>query len=182
MDGGDILVYLIGKPGVGKYTVARELARQYKFVVCDNHLINNPIFGLLGDMTHVPGFVWDYTDQIRSIVFAFLRRTRGSCVLTNYLTNVKADRELYRQVVELALARSSRFIPVILYITPQEHIKRIVAPERELRHKLTDPGKIDKLPELLHIEHPNLLHLDITDLTPGKAVEKIMDWAGQASE
>jgi len=41
------IIYLTGKPGVGKYTIAKELAAKYGFIVCDNQLINNPIFELL---------------------------------------------------------------------------------------------------------------------------------------
>ena len=40
------IVYLIGKPGVGKYTIAKEL-RKSGFIVCDNQLVNSPIFTLL---------------------------------------------------------------------------------------------------------------------------------------
>lgn len=41
------IIYLTGKPGVGKYTIAKELAANHGFIVCDNQLINNPIFELL---------------------------------------------------------------------------------------------------------------------------------------
>ena len=34
------IIYLTGKPGVGKYTIAKELAAKYGFIVCDNQLIN----------------------------------------------------------------------------------------------------------------------------------------------
>lgn len=36
------IIYLTGKPGVGKYTIAKELASRHGFIVCDNQLINNP--------------------------------------------------------------------------------------------------------------------------------------------
>jgi dephospho-CoA kinase len=38
------IIYLTGKPGVGKYTIAKELAANHGFIVCDNQMINNPIF------------------------------------------------------------------------------------------------------------------------------------------
>ena len=40
------IIYLIGKPGVGKYTIAKEL-ETYEYIICDNQLINNSIFSLL---------------------------------------------------------------------------------------------------------------------------------------
>lgn len=70
------IIYLIGKPGVGKYTIAKKLAENYGFVVCDNQLINNPIFELLqydgyGD---VPEFAWDNIARIRKEVLDFLSK------------------------------------------------------------------------------------------------------------
>ena len=41
------IIYLTGKPGIGKYTIAKELAAKHDFIVCDNQLINNYIFDLL---------------------------------------------------------------------------------------------------------------------------------------
>ncbi|MEY4463771.1 MAG: hypothetical protein RLZZ81_742 [Pseudomonadota bacterium] len=41
------IIYLIGKPGTGKYTIAKELVESV-YIICDNQLINNPIFALLG--------------------------------------------------------------------------------------------------------------------------------------
>lgn len=38
------IIYLSGKPGVGKYTIAKALANKYGFIVCDNQLINTPVF------------------------------------------------------------------------------------------------------------------------------------------
>ncbi|HJD60261.1 MAG TPA: hypothetical protein LFW20_06440 [Rickettsia endosymbiont of Omalisus fontisbellaquei] len=40
------IIYLIGKPGTGKYTIAKELSKS-GYVICDNQLINKPIFALL---------------------------------------------------------------------------------------------------------------------------------------
>ena len=40
------IIYIIGKPGTGKYTIAQEFAK-LGFVICDNQLVNNPVFTLL---------------------------------------------------------------------------------------------------------------------------------------
>ena len=37
------IIYLIGKSGSGKYTIAKELAK-HGYIICDNQLINYPVF------------------------------------------------------------------------------------------------------------------------------------------
>ena len=55
-----VILYLIGKAGTGKYTIAKEIEKS-GFSLCDNHLINNPIFSLLNldGQSPVPQFAWD---------------------------------------------------------------------------------------------------------------------------
>ncbi len=40
-------VYIVGPPGVGKYTVASVLAARMPAKLVDNHYSLNPIFGLI---------------------------------------------------------------------------------------------------------------------------------------
>jgi len=51
MASGGTLVHLLGPAGVGKLTIARELAPVLKARAVDNHWINNPILGLLGSLS-----------------------------------------------------------------------------------------------------------------------------------
>ncbi|HEX6477597.1 MAG TPA: hypothetical protein VF043_02040 [Ktedonobacteraceae bacterium] len=48
------IVYLIGYAGTGKYTIAKELARLTGAVIVDNHLINNPVFSIVGASGNTP--------------------------------------------------------------------------------------------------------------------------------
>lgn len=97
-----VIIYLFGKPGVGKYTIAKALSKKYEFIVCDNQLINNPIFELVqyngyGDISSVG---WDAIAKIRQVIFDFLLKTPNkNYVLTNNL---------------------------------DEHLQRIVQPERKV--------------------------------------------------
>lgn len=95
------VIYLTGKPGSGKYTIAKELAKKHGFIVCDNQLINNPIFELLqyDGYAKIPEFAWDAIARIRGDVFDFLaNHTKSSYVLTNCLADTQEDRYLYQQV------------------------------------------------------------------------------------
>ena len=63
------VIYLIGKSGIGKYTIAQELAKA-NFIICDNQLINNPIFTLLNydGFSKIPDIGWEAIRRIRTAV------------------------------------------------------------------------------------------------------------------
>ncbi len=86
MKNNTTIIYLTGKPGVGKYTIAKALASDYGFIICDNQLINNPIFELLqyDGYTKIPDFAWDSIARIRTEILQFLAKVpQNSYVLTN---------------------------------------------------------------------------------------------------
>ncbi len=64
------IIYLIGFPGTGKYTIALELANRTTIRIVDNQLINNPIFSVIGadGKTRLPNIVWDKVGVIREAV------------------------------------------------------------------------------------------------------------------
>lgn len=171
-----VVVYLTGKPGVGKYTVAKALS-EHRFIICDNQLINNPIFEVLqyDGYAKVPDFAWEAIAGIRDAVLDFLTIcNKNNYVLTNNLYEDDGDRQLYEQVKQMALSRGSVFVPVRLLITEEEHLRRIKQPERRARWKSIDPQDVYDQTPLLKIEDPNLLELDITAQSPVDAAEQII--------
>lgn len=176
--GNTIIIYLTGKPGVGKYTIAKELAAKHGFIVCDNQLINNPIFELLqyDGYAKIPDFAWDTISCIRTEVLDFLaKNAQNSYVLTNCLADTDEDRQLYEQVKQMAEKRGSLFIPVALEITKEEHLKRLTRQERRARWKSVDPSHAEDNDPLICISHPNLLELNVSKLSPEDAVDSIMN-------
>lgn len=173
------IIYLTGKPGVGKYTIAKEIAKDYGFIVCDNQLINNPIFELLGYDGYgtIPEFAWESVRIIRSEVYNFLtKELQNSYVLTNNLAENDKDRGIYEQVKLMAEKRGSLFIPVRLHVNKDEHLKRVTRPERRERWKSIDPACADNKDEgLLKINHPNYLELDVSNLSAQEAAAEIME-------
>lgn len=171
------IIYLTGKPGVGKYTIAKELAANHGFIVCDNQLINNPIFELLSydGYAKIPDFAWDAIARIRAEVFDFLAKsTQNSYVLTNCLADTEEDKQLYGQVQKMAEKRGSLFIPVQIQISKEEHLKRLTRPERRERWKSIDPIDAEDHGPLISISHPNLLELNVSNLSPEDAAMAIM--------
>lgn len=172
------IIYLTGKPGVGKYTIAKVLAARHGFIVCDNQLINNPIFELLqyDGYAKIPDFAWESIARIRAEVFNFLTKSHhNSYVLTNCLADTDEDRQLYNQVKQVAETRGSLFIPVQLQISTEEHLKRLTRPERRSRWKSIDPSDAEDNGPLISISHPNLLKLNISNLSPEDAAGSIMN-------
>jgi len=171
-----IIVYLIGRPGTGKYTIAKEIAKS-GYVICDNQLINNPIFELLGydGLTSIPEFAWNAIGKIRNCVFDFLTVEQlSNYVLTNVLIETEEDRELFNQVKNLAKKRGSIFVPVKLNISTAENIKRIQNHERLKRFKSIDKADAYSKDQLLSIEHPNLFELDVSNLPACESAKKIL--------
>ena len=107
-----IILYITGRLGMGKYTIAKELAKSYGFILCDNQLINNPVFELLQyeGYEEIPNFAWDSIAKIRAEIFELLTKLpQNSYVLTNNLYEDEGDRALYEQVKEYGWSKRFRF-------------------------------------------------------------------------
>lgn len=146
--------------------------------MCDNQLINNPIFELLAydGYAKIPDFAWDTIARIRAEVFDFLaHHTKNSYVLTNCLADTQEDRKLYGQVEQMAQTRWALFIPVQIQISKEEHLKRLTRPQRRERWKSIDPSDAEDNGPFISISHPNLFVLNVSNLSPTEAAEAIMN-------
>ena len=175
------IIYLIGKPGSGKYTIAQELAKA-GFIVCDNQLINNPIFTLLNydGFSKIPEIGWDAIANIRRAVFDFISiEYNNNYVLTNCLYENEGDRNCYSQVEAMALKRGSLLVPVKLLISEEENLRRITEPSRRARWKSIDPQDVYQIEPLIEIEHPHLLELDVSQLSAAQISKQILEYVSQ---
>lgn len=177
------ILYLIGFAGTGKYTIAKEIAALTGAVLVDNHLINNPVFSVIGadGKTPLPAGIWQKTEGIRHIVLdtiAELGKPESSFIFTNQLyAGNPVDRRWYEDVEKLATKRNALFVPVILRCELEELCRRVTSPERALRLKEIVAEKTRKKIRkytLLRIEHPNYLELDVTNLSPLQAAQTII--------
>ncbi|HXZ68995.1 MAG TPA: hypothetical protein VEH07_10430 [Alphaproteobacteria bacterium] len=175
-------IYLIGFPGVGKLTIAKVLSDLTGAKLVDNHLINNPIFNVIGadGITPIPKPAWDRVQAIREIVFdaiASIASSSFSFILTNVLFDKPDDRAVFLQVAALADARKARLVPVLLECAEQELLRRAATPSRSASLKDTNmKAAKDRLrnQELLTIEHRHLLRLDTTDLPAESSARAIL--------
>jgi hypothetical protein len=179
------LIYLIGFPGTGKYTIAQEIVGKADFKLVDNHLINNPIFSLiqLDGKTPMPMRVWDNVVKIWDVVadtLIHLSPPEGNFVLTNSLAEGdEFDLRHYERIKNIADQRRGHFVPVRLTLDVDEHRRRITVPARKLRHKETNPEAPARYAaqSILNVVHPHVLTLDVTHLSAAEAADIIVKHA-----
>lgn len=172
-----IIIYLIGRPGIGKLTIAKELSKS-NFLICDNHLINNPVFKLLGSNyhQHIPDFAWQTTQEIRTSILNFIaQENKNNYIFTNVLYDTAIDHKIYNEISELAFKKQSLFVPVILDANIEENIKRLKSASRAQAHKITNPEIVNFNRSLIEINHPNKLKLDISSLTAKQTAKIIIE-------
>lgn len=173
-----IIVYLVGRAGTGKYTIAQEFAKE-GFKLVDNHLILNPIFSLLDldDVTPISDYIWQTIGKIRDVVFKFIENEpENNYVLTDELYDeYPCNLEIYKSVEALANSRKSVFIPVRLLISKEENIKRIQDPRRKLKGKQMRISNFYEKLNIITINHPNLLEIEVSNLSAGEAKSQIIE-------
>lgn len=176
------IIYLVGFGGVGKYTIAKEIAKLADFRIVHNHLVNNPIFNIINiEEGHIPLWAWQQVRQIRDVVFTTIEKYSSkemNFIFTNELIDgSEGDLKLYKKILKLAETRKSKFIPVRLQISEDEHRKRIISPERKESFKVSDVEYVDRISvsNILKIDHENLINLDTTKLAATESAKYILN-------
>lgn len=112
------IVLLMGFAGVGKLTIAKELASHPNFRLVDNHTWNNPIFNLINQdgITPLPETVWIKTGKICDVIFETMRELSPhdfSFVITQeMILDDEYPTLFYERVSQLATDRKAMFLPV----------------------------------------------------------------------
>jgi predicted kinase len=180
------IVYLIGIPAVGKYTLAKELGRTTGAVVVDNQLINTPIFTVVRydgtDAFPFPAGASAQIEKIRDAVLTVIREfcpPHDSFIFTNVLdARAPGDMQWFRRVEQVAEHRGARFFPVWLTCDAAVLRQRKDTPDRRARLKDIDLSNIDRWVtefEVLRVAHPNALTLDTSRRDPRETAQRILD-------
>jgi len=182
----NIIIYLIGIPAVGKYTVAKEIGQLTGAKVVDNQLINTPVFSVVGyDGTDAFPFPKGASVQIEKIQRAVLTVIRDCCppnasfVFTNVLdAKTPGDKTWFRRIERLVRQRKAEFFPVWLTCEAEMLYQRKNTPERCARLKDIDLTTISwwlSEFEVLRVPHPNALTLDTSHSEPGQTAQRILE-------
>ena len=178
------IYHLIGAPGVGKYTIGKELASLTGARLVDNHSINNLLFNVIEQdgMKPLPAAIWPRVGEMRRIVLDTIMHVSPphlSFIFTNYIRG-EDEREyaLYLENVAVAEIRGSVFVPVLLTCESDELVTRIGSDSRRERMKLLDPvvgRELNEAPRF-STDHRNFMVLDVTAIPPSESAAKIRDW------
>lgn len=179
------IIYLIGIPAVGKYTVAKEIGRMTGAKVVDNQLINTPVFSVLGydgtDAFPFPHGAWAQIGKIHRAVLSVIRDfcpTDASFVFTNTLdAREPLDKVWFRRIERLAKQRGAGFFPVWLTCEAGVIRQRKNTPDRRARLKdidLTNIRRWSEEVEVLRVPHPNALTVDTSYREPRQTARLIL--------
>ena len=116
--------------------------------------------------------------EIRTLVFSYAARleTPTAIVLSDALADTAYDRAMFDDSLRLAESRSARLISVVLDCDLAENVRRLQAPGRSERHKLTLPEVLLGLRERYELLRPDdvtRVDLDVTHLDATAAAEHL---------
>lgn len=183
------IIHLIGFPAAGKYTVAKELARQADthVVVIDNHFTANVIFGVMpvDGVTVLPDEVWDRVEEVREAVFHTIETLSPhdwTFVFTNVLNEgFPRDAAAVVRLAELARATKRRYVPVRLHCAVDELVARVTSEERRARLKWIDPDGVRRYAterELINVDGHDVLDVDVTSTSPDTTARLVLAHVG----
>jgi broad-specificity NMP kinase len=180
----NVIVYLIGPPGVGKYSAGKVLAERMPAKLLDNHYWCNPIFEIVepDGRNPLPPAVWDRANDVFAAVLetvATLGPPDRNYVFTHAVGDDGGDPEdfaIARRILGVAARRKARALVVRLSCNGAALAGRIASEGRAERLKMTDASQAERLAALapMALTHDWTFDLDTTDLTPQSVADAVM--------
>ena len=168
------LVFIYGPPGVGKLSVAREVARLTGYRLFDNHVSIDCAQSVFDFGT--PPF-WNAVGKIRRAVFEEAAAGGVSLVFT-YVYSHPGDAPHVERFCGLFEERGGGALLVRLICAREELERRLTHPDRARAGKLASLDTLRELTERLDIFSPvpgrESLEIDNTDLPPAEVARRIV--------
>ena len=167
-------VYIYGPPGVGKLTVAEELAKLTGYKIFHNHMsIDHAAlifkFGTK-EFNELVGRYRLYTIDVAS-------RSKLEGMIATFVYAHPEDDKYTKKVMRLVKGNGGRFLPVRLYCDEKLLFERIKNESRKAYGKIKHAKKLRMLLKGYKLFEPmpfvKSLSIDNTNLSPKKAAQKI---------
>lgn len=174
---------LLGFPGTGKYTVAREIvdqlaARSEPAALLDNHATANLIWSLVPRERRFDVDVMGRMNELRRVLVeaaADLTGPEHSLVFTNFVPAHEKGSVLdpHRK---LAQHLRRPLLAVVLRCDPEEVLRRVPSPDRAARLKLVDADVARSVMAagMSLPDWPELVDLDSTGLTAAETAARVI--------
>lgn len=176
-----MIISINGWPGVGKLTVALELADRLDARLLDNHSLFNVAIALTdyGRSTY-----YDTARAARGIAFKQVLALKPgiSVILTNVIaTGGPSDfaHEHWQAIRNLAETRGTPLVSIMLNCDPLEQARRIISIERRTKQKTRDARVIDTLRKTRRLFDDGADFRYATDnsrTTPAQCADEIANW------
>jgi broad-specificity NMP kinase len=175
------LIYLIGFPGSGKSTTAKEISKIIDAVIVSNNFINNIIFNVINlQNAKVPDDLWESIFLIRKNMLAILEKHHIKSkhyIFTNeLLKGDRYDQKVYNLILDLSTKMNASIFSVVLHCNKAELAKRVQSKERSQENKITDLDFAMKRIEGERLFIPEgALEIDNSSLSAKEVARKIAD-------
>ena len=177
------IIYIVGPPGVGKYTIGRLLAERLGCRLLDNHYWLNVIFSLVEQdgITPLPKAIWPLVGRVRDAVLetvSTISPPQWSFIFTHSALNDPDELAIFEDIKRVSQRRGSRMVVVRLSCrNPDELARRVAMPERRLRLKEADTVGARKhaLLPTLDPGHADTISIETDGLTAEDVAQRIVN-------
>jgi hypothetical protein len=128
------LLFLHGAPAAGKLTVAKALLRIVPGRLTDNHAAIDLALTVFD--FGAPGF-WELVQNVREAAFDAAAEQGVPLLVTTFCYAEPEDRVFFSRVEDIVQRRGGELLPVFLYCSREEALRRVGNPDRVARRKLS---------------------------------------------
>lgn len=171
------LVFIYGPPGVGKFTVGKQLAKITGYKLFPNHFIRDPIQSIFERWSRICSFLI-YKFRFELIQAAAREGIKG--LITTCAYRKPEDNNFVRKVIKGVRKYKGKVFFIRLYCDKKELFRRIKNPSRRkfIKTKTLKDLKIlmKKFDLFSSIPYVKSLIIDNTKLSPKKVAEEIKNY------